>query len=69
MQVIKRVGTFNSQMLETYRAVGKEGKQGGNGGRGGTGGLPGHSGDVKLDGLQTSIYEGKGKYGNEGSPG
>jgi hypothetical protein len=62
-QVWKTFGTFNTQMLEVYRAVGKKGQKGGNGGKGGVGGLPGESGTVKLQGFTAGIYSGKGKHG------
>ena len=50
-QVWKTFGTFNAQMLEIYRSLGKRGQKGGNGGRGGRGGVSGESGSIKIQGF------------------
>lgn len=57
----KTVGTFNGQMLETYRSVGSIGKSGGNGGSGGVGGKGGLSGCTILNGIIVKIDKGNGE--------
>jgi len=59
-QVWKTVGTFNGQMLETYRSVGKKGKRGGDGGQGGAGGKGGLTGRLIFDNIPAHIYHGNG---------
>lgn len=45
---VKKLGTFNSQFLETYLSKGMEGGKGGDGGKGGASGKGGFPGNVQI---------------------
>lgn len=69
--VIKTIGTFNGQVIETYQSKAQtSGAKGGDGGKGGIHGLGGNYGKVKLFGIENiRIINNKGNDGIDGVSG